>query len=326
MVDFKIGEYTLKPFTIESKPLMEHYLKDVESSLSDYSFVANFIWLANSSGFYAIIHDTFALFILNGGELSMLLPPLGKLEYINNAIIECFKIMNTNNSSKYLSRIDYVDEYYMKYFVHNVEELEIYEILEHYLIEKRMADYVYNIDDLIELRGNSYHSKRTEINKFQKVYPNYATELLDPETHGHEIIELFNRWVMKRMAYMPKVELDAFLDGLNYERFAIKRILKYYHKLDLIGMILRIDGNIVGFTIGERHNETTSTILIEKTEFEILGSAQFIFKMFCAMLKEHYGSLYINAGDDMGFENLKKVKLSYRPAKLLPKYTIYQKD
>ncbi|MEY3001691.1 MAG: hypothetical protein RLZZ428_66, partial [Pseudomonadota bacterium] len=37
MVDFKIGEYTLKPFTIESKPLMEHYLKDVESSLSDYS-------------------------------------------------------------------------------------------------------------------------------------------------------------------------------------------------------------------------------------------------------------------------------------------------
>jgi hypothetical protein len=28
----------------------------------------------------------------------------------------------------------------------------------------------------------------------------------------------------------------------------------------------------------------------------------------------------------MGFENLKKVKMSYRPYKLVPKYTIYQKQ
>jgi hypothetical protein len=43
------------------------------------------------------------------------------------------------------------------------------------------------------------------------------------------------------------------------------------------------------------------------------------------MLKEHYGVTYINVGDDMGFENLRKVKMSYRPFKLVPKYTIYQK-
>ena len=95
--------------------------------------------------------------------------------------------------------------------------------------------------------------------------------------------------------------------------------------MGLFGMILRINGDLMGFTVGERTNETTATILIEKTEFDILGSAQFIFREFCKLLKEHYGSLYINAGDDMGFENLKKVKLSYRPAKLLPKYSIYQK-
>ncbi|MCJ7765114.1 MAG: DUF2156 domain-containing protein, partial [Thiovulaceae bacterium] len=29
--------------------------------------------------------------------------------------------------------------------------------------------------------------------------------------------------------------------------------------------------------------------------------------------------------DDMGYENLRKVKMSYRPVKLVPKYTIYQK-
>ncbi|MCJ7764990.1 MAG: hypothetical protein MUP09_03520 [Thiovulaceae bacterium] len=30
-------------------------------------------------------------------------------------------------------------------------------------------------------------------------------------------------------------------------------------------------------------------------------------------------------GDNMGFEDLRKVKISYRPFKLVPKYTIYQK-
>ena len=326
MVDFRIGNYLLKPFSIDTKPLMETYLHEVQSNLSDYSFAANFMWLANSSGFYAVVNDTFCLFILNGGELSMLLPPLGKEEKINEAIIICFEIMNTNNTSRFLSRIDYVDEFYMKNFVHNVEELEIYEILENYLVEKKMADYVYDMNDLIELRGNSYKSKRNEINNFMKVYPDFTIEVLDPSLHTDEIIELFNRWVINRMKYMPKVEVDAFLDGINYERFAIKRILHHYERLELFGMILRIDGKMAGFTVGERLNDETATILIEKTEFDILGSAQFIFREFCKLLKEHYGSIYINAGDDMGFENLRKVKLSYRPMKLLPKYSIYQKN
>lgn len=56
-----------------------------------------------------------------------------------------------------------------------------------------------------------------------------------------------------------------------------------------------------------------------------MGCAQFIFREFSKMLKEHYAVNYINVGDDMGFENLRKVKMSYRPYKLVPKYTIYQK-
>jgi hypothetical protein len=255
----------------------------------------------------------------------MLLPPLGKQENRDEAIVKCFELMNINNSADNLSRIDFVDESYMKDFIHDVEELEIYEILENYLVEKKLADYVYNIDDLIELKGNNYHTKRNEINKFKKVYPNFEVELLEPKTHEDDIIELFNRWVINRMKYMPKVEIDQFLDGLNYERFAIKRLIKYFAKLELIGIVLKIDGKMAGFTIGEKLNETTSTILIEKTEFEILGSAQFIFREFCKVLKDEHKTIFINAGDDMGFENLKKVKLSYRPTQLLPKYSIYQK-
>lgn len=90
-------------------------------------------------------------------------------------------------------------------------------------------------------------------------------------------------------------------------------------------MVLYIDDEIKGFTVGERINADTATVIIEKTDFEVLGCAQFIFREFCKMLKKHYDIVYINVGDDMGFENLKKVKMSYRPHRLIPKYTIYQK-
>lgn len=327
MVTFNIGAYTLKPFNIDTKEVMDYYFSFVKIELSDYTFSANFIWLANASGFYSIINDTFCLFILNGNELSMLLPPIGKRENVNDAIVNCFEIMNTHNSHPAYSKIDYVCESLLENFVDYLEEgTVIFEILENYLVEKKLVDYVYLTDDLINLKGNAYHTKRNEINKFKKVNQNPEIEIFEPAKHIDEALALFNRWVSHRLKYLPIEEVDNFLDGINFEKNAIKSIFRYYDKLNLIGVVLKIDGVMAGFTFGEKLNENTASILVEKTDFEILGSAQFIFREFCKVLYEQYNVEFINVGDDMGFENLKKVKLSYRPSKLVPKYTIYQKQ
>jgi len=201
----------------------------------------------------------------------------------------------------------------------------IYEILQDYLVEKKLTDYVYRTEDLINLRGNSYHTKRTEINKFKKSYPDHRIEMLDPEKHSEHIVMLFSKWVSDRIRYMPKEEADRFLEGIYHEQLAVKRLLKFYNELDVIGIVIYIDDELKGFTVGERINANTASILIEKTDFEILGCAQFIFREFSKVLSERYNTEWINVGDDMGFENLKKVKMSYRPERLIPKYTIYQK-
>lgn len=80
-----------------------------------------------------------------------------------------------------------------------------------------------------------------------------------------------------------------------------------------------------GFTVGEMINKGVANVLIEKTDFETLGCAQFIFREFSKVLKDKFECEFINVGDDMGFENLKKVKMSYCLYKLDIKYTIYQK-
>lgn len=326
MANLTVKKNTLKPFTLDTKPIMEKYITKLNIELSDYTFAANYIWLANSSGFYAIINKCFCLFIMTGGELTMLLPPLGKKKYVTEAIIKCFTIMNANNSSPYYARIDYVQGDMIEEFVQSTDEAKsMFEMLEHYIVEKKLVDYIYSVESLIELRGNSYHTKRTEINKFTKSYSDHTIEPLDSVKHKDEIMSLFNKWVSDRVKYMPKEEAEVFLEGIHQERSAMKQMLKHFDALELIGLVIYINGELKGFTAGERINALTATVIIEKTDFEVLGCAQYIFREFSKMLKEHYGVTYINVGDDMGFENLRKVKMSYRPFKLVPKYTIYQK-
>lgn len=256
----------------------------------------------------------------------MLLPPLGKQENTYDAMLECFEIMNSHNEDKRYSKIEYVHEDLLEGFVDYLEEgTLIFDMLKDFIIEKKLVDYIYKTDDLIELKGNPYKVKRNEINRFKTVYSNYSIELFNKEAHADLVLGLFNKWVRDRTMHMPKEDAEVFLDGIYYERFAVKRLLNDYDKLDLIGIVIYINDELKGFTVGEQISEDTSSVIIEKTDFEILGCAQFIFREFSKILKDRYGSEYINVGDDMGFENLKKVKMSYRPDKLIPKYTIYQK-
>lgn len=326
MSSLVIKNHTLKHFNLNAKPIMDEYLHMIEIDLSDYTFAGNYIWLSNSTGFYAIVNETFCLFILSSGVLTMLLPPLGKQENIYDAIIECFDIMNTHNENKNFSKIEYVHEDILEGFVDYLEEgTAIFEKLKDFVIEKKLVDYIYRTDDLIDLKGNPYKVKRNEINRFRSIYPNHRIEIFDKDKHSKEVITLFNKWVQDRTIHMPKEDAEVFLDGIYFERFAIKRLLSDYDKLDVIGIVIYIDDELKGFTVGEKISDTVASVIIEKTDFQILGCAQFIFREFVKILKERYGSEYINVGDDMGFENLKKVKMSYRPDKLIPKYTIYQK-
>ncbi|MBN2817026.1 MAG: DUF2156 domain-containing protein [Campylobacterales bacterium] len=326
MANLQVGDISLQPFTLDSKELLEKHLEKMEIDISDYTFAANYIWLANSSGFYTIINKCFCLFAMSGGELTMLLPPIGKTKNVINAMVECFSIMNANNSSPYYARIDYVQGAMVEEFAQTVDDAQsMFVMMDNYIVEKKLVDYVYEVDALINLRGNSYHTKRTEINKFTKSYPNHRIEVLEVEKHKDEILHLFNKWVADRVKYMPKEEADAFLEGIHQEKYAVKHMLKHYERLGLIGLVIYIDEELKGFTVGECISIDTASVIIEKTDFEVLGCAQFIFREFSKMLKEHFNITYINVGDDMGFENLRKVKMSYRPYKLVPKYTIYQK-
>ncbi len=79
-----------------------------------------------------------------------------------------------------------------------------------------------------------------------------------------------------------------------------------------------------GITFGEKINANTASILIEKTNFQYFGISQYLFKEFCR--REFSDCDFVNVGDDLGFDNLRRVKMSYHPHSYGPKYTIRQKS
>lgn len=108
---------------------------------------------------------------------------------------------------------------------------------------------------------------------------------------------------------------------LELENVAIKELLKFVGKGLLTG-IIRIDGKIEAVTIGEfakTNSKETVLVHVEKADDRIRGLYQAINNEFCKRLPEE--TVYVNREEDMGMENLRKTKLSYKPIKLAEKYT-----
>ena len=303
------GKYKLYPFDKNARPYLEQAVATLGVTLSDYSFTNNVIWLCQASGFYQIIEGCFCLFGLSGNGLTMLLPPLGEATRQKRALKICVKIMDQYNPSPAQARLDFVYKDFLNVLDRDRDGAPLING-ERWLAEVTNPDYIYRTEDLIELRGNAFKTKRNEINQFRRAYPNHELVRFRVE-HRDAARTLVNTWTENRIRTLPDGSVEEFLYNLEMERKAINRTIALYEELGLEGLSLFIDGKLEGFTFGERLSADVANVLIEKTNFNIQGAAQYLFREFTKVFAD---CTYINVGDDLGFENLRRVKMSYRPA------------
>jgi len=303
-----IGDQKLIPLTIDSKAVFDRYVNSADSLLADFSFSNNFIWMTRMSGFYQIFNDCFCLFSLNGDHLTMLLPPIGEPENQRQALAHCFDLMDFYNHRRRWSKVEYVSAHFAQLLEGDAQ----------WLLEKLPPDYIYNTTDLIELKGNAYKSKRGEINQFLRLFPEHRLEPMRADHHDG-IRDLLNTWLRDRLQPLSGTTLANFLASAELERQGIERMLEHFDALHLSGLCLIVNDKLEGFTFGERINADMASILFEKTNFSIPAAAQYLFREFCRSLAD---CRYINAGDDMGLENLQRVKMSYRPVMFGERYAL----
>jgi hypothetical protein len=103
----------------------------------------------------------------------------------------------------------------------------------------------------------------------------------------------------------------------NSEMCVTLNSLRLFDELHLKGGILRVDGKIVAFTIGEEVSPDTFVVHIEKAFAYVQGAYPMINQQFVEHECSEYR--YINREEDTGAEGLRHAKMSYRPAFLVEK-------
>ncbi len=169
-------------------------------------------------------------------------------------------------------------------------------------------DYVYSVEELATLPGKKFHSKRNHIAYFEKNYDwNYEEINRD---NIQECIEMNKKWEEENSKRNPT--------GMRKEETAIIRAFENYEVLDFKGGLIRANGEVVAYTMGERINDNTFCTHIEKAFADIRGAYPIINREFAKNSLRDYE--LVNREEDMGIEGLRKAKLSYNPVTLVKKY------
>ena len=113
---------------------------------------------------------------------------------------------------------------------------------------------------------------------------------------------------------------EKWNEEMNQEISVLHEAFDHMQELGLVGGVLRRDGQIVAFSIGERLNSETFVVHFEKAYPDLQGAYPMINQQF--VLHECEGYAYVNREEDTGDPGLRKAKLSYYPDILLPKYEL----
>ena len=182
-------------------------------------------------------------------------------------------------------------------------------------------DYLYDIDRLADLTGKKLHAKRNHINRFVENNPTWTYEEITPATLP-ECLEMDKEWYRRSL----QREGDAEERDLGDEGIALRTAMEHYEELGLEGGLIRVYGEVVAFTMGDRLNSDTYDVHFEKAYGELQGAYAMINREFARWVRaKHPNVRYLNREDDMGVEGLRKAKESYYPDRMVEKYAATQR-
>lgn len=182
-------------------------------------------------------------------------------------------------------------------------------------LDESNADYILDIAEQVALRGNKFSSKRYNINKFTRNYPDTHVEVLDLSSPSvqEQILQLFDQWATYK-------EVASLSKTIN-ERQAVQRIFDLVGYSDLIGFGVFIEQKLSCMLICETLPNGYVMAHFQKALSNHSGIFSYSLHQACVYFHE-LGYSWMNIEQDMGEAGLALSKHLYRPAKLLNKFTI----
>ena len=268
-----------KPVLLEDREKYEEILKNAHRKGSEYTFSNLYMWSRAYDMKVAQIGDTLIFkFFTDHCFFSF---PIGEKNVVDalNAIIKSCE--NCNHTLEIIN----IDEYGKKILEENFSGK--------FLIEENRDnyDYIYNADDLINLKGRAYSSKRNHISKFKISYPNWKYEKITEENID-DVKNMNNEWFTAFESQKG--------DGIKIEKQAVHNALDNFSNLNLLGGLIRVDENVVAYTFGSPTDNETFDIHVEKALPSYNGTYSIINQQFAQNELSDYK--YINREEDAGVE------------------------
>ena len=176
-------------------------------------------------------------------------------------------------------------------------------------------DYIYSTEKMASLSGKKYHGKRNHITNFKKNNPDWSFEKISKDNID-ECLALHSKWIDNK---------DPDDEDYSLEFEAVKKAFEYFDELDMVGGLIRVNGEVIAYTLGEpQMNGRCFVSHFEKAPADMIGAYPIINQEFtknCLMQYE-----YVNREEDLGIEGLRKAKQSYHPEIWLEKCTAIYND
>lgn len=268
---------------------------------SESSFATMYMWQHYANVKYSIENDTiFSIYKNRNGNYSSFMP-YGKKRNSLDTIKKLIELYNELNSPLIINLCteDFVD------FIKNNCSYKI-KVTE----QRNSFDYVYYTQELIELKGKKFHSKKNHINTFTKKYP-------------YEYVRYNNEMKHSCIEFCKNVLVQHYGMDENAYKTELFSITKTFDNLDDLNLkcgLLTLDDKIIALSVGERLNNEYALIHIEKADYNYRSSYSVINNLF--LKNEFSDTIYVNREEDMGIEGLRIAKKSYNPCKMIKKYTV----
>ncbi|MBR1457587.1 MAG: DUF2156 domain-containing protein [Oscillospiraceae bacterium] len=178
-------------------------------------------------------------------------------------------------------------------------------------------DYIYRAERLATYAGKALHGKKNHCNRFEAendwTFVPLTRELIPV------CLDMLDLWTEENSERLDK--------SVSFEHDAIIRAFAAFEPLGLEGGVLYANGKVVGFSLGEMCSSDCFDVHFEKAQIDLNGAYPMVCRELTRMLLQRHPQLqFINREDDMGFESLRRSKLSYKPEYLLEKYVAREAD
>lgn len=188
-------------------------------------------------------------------------------------------------------------------------------------VDPAHSDYIYSVEKLASLSGKKLHKKKNHLNQFIR-----NQDFVYETVSGRNIADcrrMKEKWFENRLRVIEHEEsAQEEKKSLLWERTAIDTAFDHFKEFDFTGGLIRIDGEVSAFTLGEPVNDEMFVVHFEKAFSDVNGLYTAINQQFVE--HELLGRYrYVNREEDMGLEGLRQAKMSYYPEFIYEKWVAF---